>query len=98
MKRKILSLVFGALALIAASAANARVNVDIGLYPFGYVAPPPPVVYQPEPYYAPPPVIYFGGGGYWSDEHGRRHRDHGDRDHHGDRDYRGDRDGRGGRR
>jgi hypothetical protein len=85
MKRKILSLVFGALALTAASVASARVNVDIGINPFGYGAyPAPPVVYQPEPYYAPPPVVYFGGGGYWGGGHGR-----GGRGGHG---------GRGGRR
>lgn len=72
MKKEILSLVFGALALTAASAASARVDVVVGINPFGFGAyPPPPVVYQPDPYYAPPPVIYFGGGA-WGGDRGRR--------------------------
>lgn len=72
MKLRILSLVFGVLALMAASAASARVNVSIGINPFGYGEyPPPPVVYQPDPYYAPPPVVYFGGGS-WGGDRGRR--------------------------
>jgi len=72
MKKEILSLVFGALALTAASAASARVDVVVGINPFGFGAyPPPPVVYQPDPYYAPPPVVYFGGGA-WGGDRGRR--------------------------
>src|ERR1017187_5579917 len=71
MKKEILSLVFGALALTAASAASARVSVSIGINPFGFGAyPPPPVIYQPDPYYAPPPAIYFGGGS-WGGDRGR---------------------------
>ena len=47
MKQGILSLVFGALALTAASAASARVSVNIGINPFGFGAyPSPPVVYE----------------------------------------------------
>jgi hypothetical protein len=74
MKQGILSLVFGALAITAASTASARVNVNIGINPFGYGAYAPPVVYEPAPYYAPPPVVYFGGGS-WGGDRG----DHGDR-------------------
>jgi len=76
MKEQILSIVFAGLALSAASAANAHVNLDIGIAPFGYQSYPPPVVYQPDPYYAPPPVVYFGGGGWggdrghWGGHHG----------------------------
>jgi hypothetical protein len=54
MKQGILSLVIGAVALTAASAASARVNVSIGINPFGYGVYAPPVVYQPAPYYAAP--------------------------------------------
>ena len=71
MKQGILSLVFAVFALTVASAASARVDVSIGLNPFGYAAYPPPVVYQPGPYYAPPPAVYFGGG-YWGGDRGRR--------------------------
>ena len=72
MKQGILSFVVGALALTAVSAASARVNVDIGINPFGFgTYPPPPVVYEPDPYYAPPPVVYFGGGA-WGGDRGRR--------------------------
>jgi hypothetical protein len=71
MKQGIVALVFGAVALTAASAASARVNVSIGINPFGYGAYAPPVVYQPDPYYAAPPVVYFGGGS-WAGDRGRR--------------------------
>jgi hypothetical protein len=75
MKQGILSLVFGALAITAASPASARVNVNIGINPFGYGGYAPPVVYEPAPYYAPPPVVYFGGGSWGGGDRG----DHGDR-------------------
>jgi hypothetical protein len=75
MKQGILSLVIGAVALTAASAASARVNVSIGINPFGYGVYAPPVVYQPAPYYAAPPVVYFGGGS-WGGDRGRRSRGH----------------------
>jgi hypothetical protein len=76
MKQGILLLVFGALAIAVPSAASARVNVNIGINPFGYGAYAPPVVYEPAPYYAPPPVVYFGGGSWGGD---RDHGNHGDR-------------------
>jgi hypothetical protein len=78
MKQGILSFVFIALALTAASAANAGVRVVIN--PFGFLAPVPPVIYQPYPFYAAPPVVYVGGGSWGGD--------------HGDRGDRGDRGGR----
>jgi hypothetical protein len=71
MKQRISLLAFGALALVATSAASARVNVSVGINPFGYGAYAPPVVYQPDPYYAAPPVVYLGGGS-WG--HGRDRR------------------------
>lgn len=85
MKQGILSLVFGALAITAASAASARVSVNIGINPFGAYA--PPVVYEPAPYYAPPPVVYFGGGSWGGDrgdhgDRGRRSKGHSDGGHH----------------
>jgi hypothetical protein len=74
MKKHLLPLLFGALALAAASAASARVDFNIGIDPFGY-GPPPPVVYQPapayDPYYVAPPAVYIGGGG-WGGDRGRR--------------------------
>ena len=76
MKQGILSLVIGAVALTAASAASARVNVSIGINPFGYGVYAPPVVYQPAPYYAAPPVVYFGGGS-WGGDRGDRGRSRG---------------------
>jgi hypothetical protein len=84
MKQGILSLVFGALAITAASAASARVSVNVGINPFGYGAYPPPVVYEPAPYYAPPPVVYFGGGSWGGDrgDRGRRSRGHSDGGRH----------------
>jgi len=87
MKKGILVFVFSALAFTAATTASARVDVSIGIAPFGfgYYAP-PPVVYQPEPYYQPyyepAPTVYIGGG-YWggNDDGDRRdHRDRGRRD------------------
>jgi hypothetical protein len=68
MKQGILSAVFIALALTAASAANAGISIVIN--PFGFVAPVPPVIYQPDPFYAAPPVVYVGGGS-WGGDHGR---------------------------
>ncbi len=75
MKKGMLALVFGALALTAASAALARVDVSVGIAPFGYA--PPPVVYAPDYSYgyAAPPVVYFGGG-YWGGDHDRHWRGH----------------------
>jgi hypothetical protein len=72
MKKGMLALVFGAVALTLASAALARVDVSVGLAPFGYA--PPPVVYQPayDYEYAAPPVVYFGGG-HWGGDHWRGH-------------------------
>ena len=61
-----------ALALGAAPAAWAGVQVSIGINPFGLVTgPPPPVVYAPAPVYAPPPVVYVGGGLWGGPEHPR---------------------------
>lgn len=62
MKKAIFALAFGAVALTAAPAASARVNLDIGINPFGYGYA-PPVVYAPD-YYDPPPVVYVGGGSW----------------------------------
>ena len=87
MKQGILSFVVGALALTAVSAASARVNVEVGINPFGFGAyPPPAVVYQPDPYYyEPPPAVYFGGGA-WGGDRGRpqERRDMGNRRGHPD--------------
>ena len=55
MKQRMICLVLGALALGAASVANARVDFSVNLGP-------PPVVYQPDPYHVAPPVVYIGGG------------------------------------
>ena len=94
MKREIALLVFGALALTAASTANARVHVSVNINPFGYEEYGQPVIYHTDPYYDPyyaaPPVAYFGRG-YWGG--GRHHwRDHDRRGRHSrDRDDRGDR-------
>jgi hypothetical protein len=82
MKHGILSVVFGALALTAASAASARVNISVDINPFGYGGYAPPVVYQPDPYYYAPPVVYLGAGSWGGDGHrhwrghrgGSRHR------------------------
>jgi hypothetical protein len=70
--------------LFAATAAHARIGININLplfSPSGYV---PPVVYQPAPYYQPPPVVY-GGGGYWGGDprHGANHRRGGRAQPHG---------------
>jgi len=59
MKRRILALILGTIALTAASAASARVNVDIGINPFGYGS-------------APPPMVYVGGGSWGGDRGGHR--------------------------
>lgn len=74
MRQGMLSLVLAALAATVAPAADARVNVSIGvgIDPYGYGAYAPPVVYSPDPYYyAAPPVVYIGGGS-WGREHERR--------------------------
>ncbi len=73
MKKGILSAVFLAFALAAATAANAGVSVVIN--PFGFVAVPPPVIYRPRPYYAAPPVVYEGRGswGHHRGGHAQRH-------------------------
>jgi hypothetical protein len=91
MKQRIPLLVFGALTLAAAFAANAGVSVGVnvnpyGYNPYGYGRYAPPVVYQSDPYYTAAPVIYFGGGS-WGGGHGRRSRGHDDhrRSDHGDR-------------
>ena len=63
MKKELVSLLFGAVVLAAAPAAYARVDVSVGINPFGYGYA-PPVVYQPAPYYAPPVGVYLGGGGW----------------------------------
>ena len=92
MKHGILSIAIGTVALMAASAASARVSVSVGVNPYGYghYYAPPPVYYRDDPYYyAAPPVIYFGTG-HWGggrDRHawdrGHRSRGHDDRrDHH----------------
>jgi hypothetical protein len=73
MKQGILAIAFIAVALTAASAANAGVRVIIN--PFGFVAPVPPVVYQPYPFYAAPPVVYVGGGS-WGGDRGGHSRGH----------------------
>ena len=73
MKQGILAVAFIAVALTAASAANAGANagVRVIINPFGFVAPVPPVVYQPYPFYAAPPVVYVGGGSWGGDRRGR---------------------------
>jgi hypothetical protein len=81
MKKQILLLALGAVALTAVPAANARLNVEVGINPFGYGYA-PPVVYAPDPYYYDAPPAVYVGGGYWGGgDHGRR--DGGDRGHHG---------------
>jgi hypothetical protein len=76
MKYGKISTIACALALSAASTANAHPNVSIAINPFGFgVYAPPPVVYQPAPYYAPPPVVYLGGGS-WGGHRGRDSREH----------------------
>jgi len=67
MKQGILSVIFVALGLTAASAATAQVRVQVGINPFVFGGYPPPVVYQPYPYFAPPPVVYLGGGAWAGD-------------------------------
>jgi len=76
MKLKLLSIVFGVVALTSAAAASAHVSVDIGLgvSPCGY-----PGIYQDCGYYAPPPAIYLGGGGWGGGDRGRGDRRGGDR-------------------
>ena len=82
MKKGILVFVFSALAFTAATTASARVDVSIGIAPFGfgYYAP-PPVVYQPEPYYQPyyepAPTVYIGGGYWGGRDYGDDRRDRG---------------------
>ena len=78
------ALTFVTISLIATSAADAGVQFNIDLNPFGWGAPPPPVVYEPPRYYAPPPVVYYGHG-RWGDRDWRRHDDwRGARHHHHD--------------
>lgn len=82
---------FAAIATMASVVANAGVQFNLDVNPFGWGSPPPPVVYQPPAYYAPPPVVYYGHGN-WGDrdwhrheDRGRDHRDHrADHDHHDD--------------
>jgi hypothetical protein len=76
MKHGILSIVFVAVALAAASVATADVRISVN--PFGWIAPAPPVVYQPYPFYAAPPVVYVGGGS-WGRHRGGGSRGHGRR-------------------
>jgi hypothetical protein len=92
MKRTILSIALGALALTAASVASARVHVSVAVSPFGYGGYYPPAAYNSDPYYDPyyaaPPIAYFGGGswGHGRDWHDRgrngRHPGHDDHDGH----------------
>jgi hypothetical protein len=72
MKKHFLLLAFGALALTAVQPASARLNVEIGINPFGFGYA-PPVVYAPDPYYdEAPPVVYVGGGSWGGSDRGRR--------------------------
>jgi hypothetical protein len=66
MKKAIVALAFGVVALTAASTANAQIRVNVGINPCGY-----PVIYQTCPYYAPPAAVYLGGGS-WGGDRGRR--------------------------
>jgi len=66
MKLQILSVVFGAIVLTAASAANAQIGINVGINTCGY-----PVIYQTCPYYAPPSPVYLGAGS-WGGDRGRR--------------------------
>jgi len=78
------ALKLAAISLLATTSAQAGVNFNIDLNPFGWGAPPPPVVYEPPRYYAPPPVVYYGHG-RWGDRDWRRHDDRrSDRHHHHD--------------
>jgi hypothetical protein len=69
MKQRLIYLVFGVLALGAASVANARVDFSVNIGP-------PPVVYQPYPTYAAPPVVYIGGGNWGRGHHRDNHHDY----------------------
>jgi hypothetical protein len=75
MKQSSVVLLFAALALAAASAADARDRISVVIDPFAFVVPAPPVIYQPAPIYVPPPVVYVGGGSWGGDRGGER-RDH----------------------
>ena len=46
---------FTVISLLASSLADAGVQFNVDLNPFGWGAPPPPVVYEPPRYYAPRP-------------------------------------------
>jgi len=88
--------------LATAASANARINVDVGIFsPAPYYVP-PAVYYQPAPpvYYVPPPhvVTYYNGRdrqrnydwSYWRENDRRPHDNRGRRnDHRRDGDHRG---------
>lgn len=84
MKRPLILLASGLIALAASGAAMAHtdIGISIGVPLPVYVAPPPPVYYRPAPVYAPPPVVvtsgWYGGDRDWHDRdwHDRDWRDH----------------------
>ena len=86
---------FVAVLLLASSVADAGVQFNVDLNPFGWGPPPPPVVYEPPRYYAPPPVVYYGHG-HWGDRDWRRrdewrserHHHHDHHDHHDEGEHR----------
>ncbi len=80
--------------LLTGTVADAGIQFNVDLNPFGWGPPPPPVVYEPPRYYAPPPVVYYGHG-YWGDHDWHRHDEwrrewhhHDDRGRHDDGDHR----------
>ena len=93
---RIVSLLVGALAIGASSAAMARVDIGVNIgvpapvyvAPAPVYAPPPPVIYQPAPVYVTPAIIigwhgdrYWDGDRWWGrDDWYRHHRDW-DHDH-----------------
>jgi len=85
MKKEFLVFVLSAITLAVPTIASARVNVTIGIAPFG-IGYAPPVIYQPEPYYQPyyepAPAVYMGAGS-WGDDERRGRRYHGRRGNQG---------------
>ncbi len=79
MKRKLMTLLIGAILATASGMAAARDRISFGFFigapGFTYVAP-PPVYYVPPPevYYAPPPVVYYEPVPWGVRVHGEHHR------------------------
>ncbi len=86
MKSLVPSVGIIALALTAATPADADPHIRVEINPFVWVA--PPLVYAPERYYAPPGIVYSGGGRWGDDEWRRNHADRDWQRHHNDRDWR----------